>query len=66
MYVSQVDEKGVTAAAVSAAVVNTLTLASYSDDIKLVFDQPFLAMVVDQMTGLPIFIARISDPSERA
>lgn len=59
--VISIDEKGVTAAAATALTINTLSLASYYDEVRFMADQPFLVMILKE--NIPIFMAKIKDPS---
>lgn len=59
--VISIDEQGVTAAAATALTINTLSLASYYDEVRFLADQPFLVMILKDT--VPIFMAKIKDPS---
>lgn len=59
--VISIDEQGVTAAAATALTINTLSLASYYDEVRFLADQPFLVMILKDT--IPIFMAKIKDPS---
>lgn len=60
----KVDEQGATASAASAVLVNTLSLISFSEDMKFFADHPFLALIVDRNSKVPVFIGRVSEPVE--
>jgi serpin B len=53
-----VDEKGTTAAAATAVIVNTAAI-----ELPLVIDRPFLFFIVHQPTGALLFAGRVVDPS---
>lgn len=59
--VISIDEQGVTAAAATAITVNTLSLASYYDEVRFLADQPFLVIILKDT--IPMFMAKIKDPS---
>lgn len=59
----KVDEQGATASAASAVLVNTLSLISM-EDTKFYADHPFLVMIVDRTTSVPVFVGRVSSPIE--
>nr|WIM01423.1 antichymotrypsin-2-like [Limnephilus flavicornis] len=59
--VISIDEQGATAAAATAITVNTLSLASYYDEVRFLADQPFLVIIAKDTT--PMFMAKIKDPS---
>ncbi|WP_195909187.1 serpin family protein [Microlunatus sp. Gsoil 973] len=55
-----VDEEGAEAAAATGIVaVRTAALARPQ---TMIFDRPFLFLIFDRQTGLPVFIGRVSDP----
>lgn len=58
----KVDEQGAVASAASAVLVNTLSLINFSDDMRFNVDHPFLAIIVDRTTKLPLFISRVAYP----
>ena len=53
------DEKGTKAAAVTRVDVNTET--AYEYPLKVTLDRPFVYMIVDNATSLPIFIGTVTD-----
>ncbi|XP_034248539.1 leukocyte elastase inhibitor-like [Thrips palmi] len=60
----KVDEQGATASAASAVLVNTLSLISFTEDMKFFADHPFLALIVDRNSKVPLFIGRVAEPIE--
>lgn len=60
----KVDEQGATASAASAVLVNTLSLISFTEDMKFFVDHPFLAIIVDRSSKVPMFISRVAEPIE--
>ncbi|XP_026281812.2 leukocyte elastase inhibitor [Frankliniella occidentalis] len=58
----KVDEEGATASAASAVLVNTLSLLPFSDDMKFKADHPFLAIIVDRTSKVPLFVGRVTEP----
>ena len=60
----KVDEQGATASAASAVLVNTLSLVSFSEDMKFYADHPFLAIIADRTTKVPVFVGRVAYPIE--
>ncbi len=53
------DEKGTKAAAVTRVDVNTETAFEYP--LKVTLDRPFVYMIVDNATSLPVFIGTVTD-----
>lgn len=60
------DEKGTTAAAATGAVVVPLAIRENDTGVVMNVDRPFLAVVRDTRTGLPLFVAQIGDPAATA
>lgn len=60
--VLNVDEYGSVATSATSVSVVSLSLASAPRDLTFVADQPFLAMIVDKRSKVPLFIAKIFDP----
>jgi len=58
-----VDEKGTEAAAVTA-VVMLKAVALPAPEPEVVFDRPFLFMVVDDSSGTVLFLGAVKDPSK--
>ncbi|KAK3920851.1 Leukocyte elastase inhibitor [Frankliniella fusca] len=58
----KVDEEGATASAASAVLVNTLSLLPFSEDMKFKADHPFLTIIVDRNTKVPLFLGRVTEP----
>jgi serine protease inhibitor len=56
----RVDEKGTVAAAATATGVGVAAVIRHRD---VVFDRPYLLLVRDTVTGEPLFLARVADPS---
>lgn len=55
-----VDEKGTEAAAATAVVIGTPSVPESS----IVFDRPFLFLIVDQATQSVLFVGRVLDPTQ--
>jgi len=61
----QVDEKGTEAAAVTAVVFNeSAEIPTRTPEV--VFDRPFLFVVVDDTSGNVLFLGAVKDPSKAA
>lgn len=60
--VLKVDETGSEAAVVQSVSVVTLSLNEPPLRMKMIVDQPFVAMIVDTVNKVPLFIAKIIDP----
>jgi serpin B len=59
-----VGEEGTEAAAATATVFAALALVKRPDpDVTLVFDRPFLFVIADTETGLPLFLGQLTRPS---
>ena len=58
-----VDEQGAEAAAATG--VGMVRAAALTRPRELIFDRPFLFMIFDRLTRVPIFIGRVSDPRRR-
>lgn len=56
-----VDENGTTATAVSKVTIIPLSLNAY-EDIYFECNQPFMAMIVDKTSEIPLFMAKINQP----
>lgn len=56
-----VDEKGTTATAVSKITIIPLSLNAY-EDINFVCDEPFMVMIVDKTSQIPLFMGKIRQP----
>lgn len=56
-----VDEKGTTATAVSKITIIPLSLNAY-EDIHFVCDEPFMVMIVDKTSEIPLFMGKIKQP----
>ena len=59
--VMEVTESGTTAAAATAAMIMTRSVPPPPMDV--VFDRPFVVMVVHVPTGTPLFVGRVADPN---
>lgn len=58
-----VGEEGTEAAAATAVTMRTLALVRKPrPDVTLVFDRPFLFMIVDVATGMPLFLGQFTRP----
>lgn len=58
-----VDEKGTTATAVSKITIIPLSLNAY-DDINFECNEPFMVMIVDKTNEVPLFMAKIRQPTK--
>jgi serpin B len=58
----QVEEKGTVASAATA--VGVVASAAQAGPPPVVFDRPYLMVVTDRMTGEPLFMARVTDPTQ--
>lgn len=58
----EVNEEGSTASAATAILVNTLSLSDNNDDMVFNANHPFLAILVDKMNSIPLFMAKIFNP----
>lgn len=59
----RVDEEGTEAAAATGSGIEA-TSARAPIPNKVVFDRPYVLVVRDTQTGLPLFVARVADPSQ--
>ncbi|MCX4753348.1 serpin family protein [Kitasatospora purpeofusca] len=59
----QVDEQGTVAAAGSGVGVDTMAAPVPRDPARLHIDRPFLFLVRDTATGLPLFLGQVTDPA---
>ncbi len=62
--VVEVNEKGTEAAAVTAVRMKLTSAMPVDDPFHMVVDRPFLIAIVDDDTGLILFIGGISDPEQ--
>eukprot|EP00877_Chromochloris_zofingiensis_P007336 jgi/Chrzof1/2856/Cz12g01120.t1 len=62
MVVVEVDETGTEAAATTAVVMRNAALVGQRP-LQLIFDRPFLLLVVHDDSQLPIFLGKVKDPS---
>lgn len=60
--VVEVNEKGTEAAAATAITIRVTSVRPVEDPFYMVVDRPFLIAIVDDDTGLILFIGGISDP----
>lgn len=60
--VLNVDEFGTVASAAASVSVVTLSLDGMPRELVFVANQPFLAVIVDKRSKVPLFIAKIFDP----
>lgn len=60
--VLNVDEYGSVATAATLASVVPLSLSGTPRDLVFVANQPFLAIIVDKRSKVPLFVAKIFDP----
>lgn len=64
--VIRVDEEGTEAAAVTMVMTNEACALMEEQPIDVFFDEPFLYMIVESESGLPLFIGIVDDPSTGA
>lgn len=57
-----VGEEGTEAAAATGVIVRAAAMRQFSPDVRLVFDRPFLFMIADTRTGLPLFLGQFTRP----
>ncbi len=57
-----VDEEGTQAAAVTAAIMEAGGAMSLDEPIEVFFDQPFMYMVYDTQTQIPLFVGILDEP----
>lgn len=60
--VLNVDEYGTVASAATLATVVTLSLDGMPRELEFNADQPFMAIIVDKRSKVPLFVAKIFDP----
>lgn len=60
--VLNVDEYGSVAASATTVSVVTLSLDGMPRELPFVANQPFLAIIVDKRSKVPLFVAKIFDP----
>jgi serpin B len=60
--VIEVAEEGTEAAAATAVVVTTRTMAPGQQQERFVVDRPFMFLIADDKTGAILFLGRVSDP----
>jgi serpin B len=56
-----IDEKGTEAAAATSVDIRVTSMPS-EPDLKVTVDRPFVVAIVDDLTGLPLFIGNIATP----
>ncbi len=61
----QVDEQGTVAAAGSGVGVETMAGAPPKQTVQLHVDRPFLFLIRDTASGLPLFLGQVTDPAAR-
>jgi serpin B len=59
----EVDERGTTAAAATGAAVQLVSMTKPKPPLELRVDRPFLFAVRDRMTGAPLFVGQVTNPS---
>lgn len=59
----QVDEQGTVAAAGSGVGVEAMAAAPPKQTVQLHIDRPFLFLVRNTATGLPLFLGQVTDPA---
>lgn len=60
----EVDEQGTVATAASAVVMSATS--ARADPQTIVLDRPFFFVIHDVEAGVPVFVGRVADPSERS
>lgn len=63
--VVKIDEEGTKAAAATEAAMVECTSMLVEEPIEMYFDQPFLYMIMDMETELPLFIGIMDNPMEK-
>jgi serpin B len=58
-----VDEQGTEAAAATAVVIRAAAAMRSPPAVTMVVDRPFLFAIVDETTGLPLFLGQVSHPA---
>jgi serpin B len=58
-----VDEQGTEAAAATAVVVMTARALVADPPVEVTVDRPFLFAITDTVSGLPLFLGRVTDPT---
>jgi len=58
----QVDEEGTEAAAATGAVMKLVSVAEPPPIFRV--DRPFLFLIQDKPTGVPLFFGRVADPTK--
>jgi len=59
----EVDERGTTAAAATGASMRLVSMVVPKPPLELRIDRPFLFAVRDRMTGAPLFVGQVTDPT---
>ncbi len=57
-----IDEQGIEAAAATIVLI-VVTSAQVDEPVPVIIDRPFLFRIVDDVTGAPLFVGRIMDPT---
>jgi serpin B len=60
--VIEVAEEGTEAAAATAVVITTRTMAPGNQPERFAVDRPFMFLIADDATGAILFAGRVSDP----
>jgi len=60
-----VDEKGTEAAAATAVVMRVAARVAARPPVTVTVDRPFLFAIADTLTGVPLFLGRVTNPSAR-
>ena len=56
-----VDEVGTKASAVTSVIMNELATAAPSEPVEIILDRPFVYMIIDESTNLPVFMGVLYD-----
>jgi serpin B len=60
-----VDEKGTEAAAATAVIMQVAAMVAPKPPVTVVVDRPFLFAITDTVTGVPLFLGRVTNPVAR-
>lgn len=58
----EVNEVGTIAASLTTFSVVALSFSAPVPNVKLTINRPFLCMIVDRDTNIPLFVAKVSNP----
>lgn len=58
----EVNEIGTVAASLTSFSVVALSFSAPVPSVQITIDRPFLCMIVDRDTNIPLFVAKVSNP----